>query len=672
LGNINYMNISTLAKVLGVSVTELKEVGVKNKIYGFNRKNTRINYNSALEITKIMRPDKLKTLKNDDNIYIAPVVTVLELAEAIDRAPGMVIRSLMMNGVMATLNEKIDFDTASLIAEELGTRIAPENSGNFEQLANGEGQDLQMMKTFDPLSHNLKEGGKLVTRPPVVTVMGHVDHGKTTLLDTIRKTNVVSGEAGAITQHISSYQIEYVPQNAEDKNLGKNLIHGKKGVKITFVDTPGHAAFTSMRARGTQLADIIILMVSAVEGCKPQTIEVIDRAKMSKTPVIVALNKIDLPNTDIDRVTQEVAGFGLVPEEWGGDTPFIQISAKNNLNIDKLLNRILLEAEVRELKGIVDVAGEGVVVETVSDPKTGIQVTVLITKGKLKVGDIIVCGGVQSKIKRLLNSDNKTVQSADITEPITIYGPTGDVNIGDMLVVYPSVKNASNAIAAEKLKQQVKKTYIHNIDASRDTLNIILKADVAGSLEALKESILKIPQEQTTIVIKSESVGQVNETDVEFASTTDSVILAFHTSIASSAITPLKANKINIISSDIIYEILEWCEEQIVSRIKHDIRTEILGRAEVIATFKSEKNNIQIFGGEVKSGKMLAIKSFRLVRDGEVIDKLELKELQRNKSKVNEVNITQQFGCSFTTKHKVQKGDLLECIEETIIKKTLR
>jgi translation initiation factor IF-2 len=661
------MNISTLAKVLGVSVTELKEVGMKHKIYGFNKKNTRINYKSALDITQILRPDKVKTLKNDDNVYVSNPVTVLQLAEAIDRAPGMLIKSLMLNGVMATLNEKIDFDTASLIAEELGVEIKPEPSefGN-----NGsKDQSLEMMKTFGDLKDSKENTKNIVARPPVVTVMGHVDHGKTTLLDTIRKTNIVAGEAGAITQHLSSYQIEYA---SKDKTLGQHLVKGKKGFKITFVDTPGHAAFTSMRARGTQLADIVILMVSAVEGCKPQTIEVIERVKMSKTPVIVALNKMDLPDADVERVTQEVASFGLVPEEWGGDTPFIQISAKTNLNIDKLLDRILLDAEIKEFKGLINVAGEGVVVETVLDPKIGTQATVLVTKGKLKVGDIITCSGVQSKIKRIINSEDKSIQEGNITEPVTIYGVSEQVKIGDILTVYPSVKEANLFIAQEKLKQQTKKTYLHSIDTSQDTLNIILKADVEGSLEAIKESILKIPQEQTKIIIKSESVGQVIEADVDYAKTTDSIILAFHTSVSPFALGLIKSHKVNIISSDVIYEILEWCEREIFSRIKHEIRVDLIGKAEVLGVFKSDKNNVQIFGGEVRTGKLLASKQFRLIRDGEVIEKLELKELQKNKSKVNEVNIQQQFGCSFICKTKVLKGDILECIDEIVMKKTLR
>jgi translation initiation factor IF-2 len=652
------MNISTLAKIIGVSITELKEVGANRKIPGFNKKNTRISYNSALEITKILRPNKVKTLKNDENIYVPATITVIDLAHTINQAPGIVIKTLMMNGILATLNEKLDFDTASLIASELGVQVVQEK-GEFNT---DDSQDLSLIKTF---SNNDLDQKDLTTRPPIVTVMGHVDHGKTTLLDTIRKANVVAGEAGSITQHISSYQIEYKPA---DKELGKHLVKGKKGIKITFVDTPGHAAFTSMRVRGTQLADILILMVSVTEGCKPQTIEVIERAKISNTPVIVALNKIDLPDADPEKTMQEVASYGLVPEEWGGQTPFIKISAKNNLNIEQLLDRILFEAELREFKGLATGKAEAVVVETLIDTKAGAQATVLITKGKLMMGDIIECGLVSGKIKRIINSEGKSVQSAEIAEPVTIYGVSDHVAIGDMLRVFSTVKEANNYIQAQNIKSQGKKIFNNNSVDTGNTLNIIIKADVAGSLEALKESLLKIPQEQTKIVIKSESVGQINETDVDYAKTTNSTILAFHTSIATSALKHIEANKTSIISSDIIYEILEWCQTEILSRIKHEYRAEVLGFAEVLATFKSDKNNTQIIGGEVKKGKLIAHKLFRVIRSGELLGKIEVKELQKNKSKVNEINIAQQFGASFGTKVKILKGDIIECFDEIIIK----
>lgn len=660
------MNISTLAKVLGVSTTELREIGNQHKIPGFNKRNTRVNYNSAIRVTQIIRPDKVKSLKNDDRCYVEDVVTVSELSDIIGRPAGMIIKSLLMNGVMATLNEKIDYDTASLIAEELGIQIYPANDSSDESPAG----TTEMIKTFDDIDDSEKNKlGTVVTRQPIVTVMGHVDHGKTTLLDTIRKTNIVAKEAGAITQHISSYQIEY---NSADKKLGKNLAKGKKGVKITFVDTPGHAAFTSMRARGTQLADIIILMVSAVEGVKPQTIEVIERAKLSKTPVIVAVNKIDLPNADVEKAIQDVAAFGLVPEEWGGDTAFIPVSAKGNTNIDKLLDRILLESELREYKGYINLPGEGVVIESVLDQKEGTKTTILITKDKVKVGDAITCGLLPGKVKKITDSDNKSIQVANLGEPVTIYGVSGVPSIGDMVLVHSSVKNANEYIVEETMKLKKKKIIVQNHEQNDNVINVIIKADVTGSLEALKESLIKIPQEQTKIVIKSESIGQITESDVDYAATTQSTILAFHTSVNSTAVQSMKSNKVNMIASDVIYEILEWMEEQILKRIKHDVRIDVLGRAKILATFKSDRPSTQVFGGEVMSGKMLSSKLYRIVRDNEAVFKFEMKELQKNKSKVNEVNIMQQFGASADIKNKILVGDILECIDEIVIKKTLR
>jgi translation initiation factor IF-2 len=493
---------------------------------------------------------------------------------------------------------------------------------------------------------------KYIQRPPVVTIMGHVDHGKTTLLDTIRKTNVVATEAGAITQHISSYQISY------------------KSKKITFVDTPGHAAFTAMRARGSQLADFIILVVSAVEGAKPQTVEVIERAKLSKTPVIVAINKIDLPESDIDRVKQDIAKFGIVPEEWGGDTPFVAISARNNLHIDQLLDTILLHAEVADLKGQVDCPGQAVIIESHLDRQLGVVSSILITKEKLKIGDYIRCGEFVGRVRKLTNSEGKDLTEAGISEPVVLVGLPEICEIGEPVVVYPNQKEAQVAASLEVAKRVNKRTVVLSGQAQSEEneINLILKADVSGSLEALKESIVKIPQEKVKLIIKQESVGDISEGDVDFAKTTNSTILAFHTKINPSANHLLRSNPINIISSDIIYELLEWVEESILKQTKYEIKTTVLGKAEVLAVFKSEKASIQVFGGEVKEGKLLSSKELKVYRNGEEVGKLEIQELQRNKSKVSEVIAPQQFGLSATGKTKIQVGDIIESYDETVIK----
>jgi translation initiation factor IF-2 len=634
------MNISTLAKILGVSITDLRDTANKNRIGGFMGRNTRIPYNSALEITKILRPDKAQNLENDDKIYLPSSLTVSELAEYIARPAGMVVKTLVMNGVMATLNEKIDYDTASLIASELGIEVFPEVVHAQEsKIEQGEKLLKQEMS------------GDLVDRSPIVTVMGHVDHGKTTLLDTIRNSNVAKGEAGAITQHISSYQITY------------------NNKKITFVDTPGHEAFTAMRARGSQLADFIILVVSAAEGPKPQTVEVIERAKLSKTPVIVAINKIDLPTSDVEKTKTEVAAFGLVPEEWGGNTPYIPISAKNNTNLDSLLETILLHSEVAELKGEVNCPGQALVVESHQDPQVGVITTAIVIKDMLKNGDFIRCNEFTGKIKRITSTSDKPLDVGEISDPVIILGLPVPMNSGDLIMVHESAKAAQIAADSEKLKKSLKRPINYNTDRSSDgQVNVILKADVTGSLEALKESIVKIPQEKVSIIIKHESIGQINEGDVEFANTTNSTILAFHTSVNPQVNNLLKQMKVNIIESDIIYELLQWVEEQILANTKHEIRTEILGKAEVLAVFKSEKSSQQVFGAEVKSGKILMGKNLQIVRAGEVLGTAEIVELQRNKQKTGEVNISQQFGISVTAKAKIQVGDTIECYDEFVVK----
>lgn len=640
------MNISTLAKILGVSINELRETGQKSRIYGFSGRNTRISYQAAVDITKILKPDKVSKLTNDDKIYLPQSVKVADLAETIAKSTGLVVKTLLMNGVMATINEQIDYDTASLISSELGVEVFPEDPNFFTSDSDAE---TNLIKTIE--YNNIPDSNKKYdVRPPVVTIMGHVDHGKTTLLDYIRKSNVVAGEAGSITQHISSYKINY---------NGKN---------ITFVDTPGHEAFTAMRARGSQLADFVILVVSAVEGPKPQTVEVIERAKMAKTPVIVVLNKIDLPDSDPERVKTEISQFGLVPEEWGGQTPFIQISAKTGQNVDKLLEAILLHSEVADLKGQVDCAGQAVVIESHLDRALGVVTSVLVVKGEIKVGDTIRAGEYVTKIRRLETSEGKSVKTAGLSDPIVLIGLPEIVNTGEPIVVYTNIRQAQTDATLEKQKRAKRKVIGPNNNSTSDNqINVILKADVSGSLEALKEAIIKTPQEHAKVVIKSESVGGITENDVEFANTTGSTIIAFHTTISQTLEKQIQKYSVNLVQSDIIYEILEWIEEQILKHVKHEIKIISLGKAEVLKLFKSDKASIQVLGGEVKDGKIFDNKTILVYRDDKEIGKVEVVQLQRNKDKVTEVNISQQFGISVTGKVKIQAGDMLESVDEKVI-----
>ena len=657
------MNISTLAKLLGVSINELRDTGTKNNIYGFYGRNTRIPYKSAEMITKLVRPDKLAKLKNDDRIYLPAQVSVSELAETIAVPVSQVIRTLMLNGVIATMNEKLDYDTASLIAGELRIEVFPEDGEDFEAISSNEVE--QLIKMVEYKDTNVSKN--YVLRPAVVTVMGHVDHGKTTLLDTIRSTNIVAGEAGAITQHISSYQIEYKPEDNKEYNLPK----GDKGYKVTFIDTPGHAAFTAMRARGSQLADMIILMVSAVEGPKPQTIEVIERAKITKTPVIVALNKVDLPDADIEKVKTAVSAYGLVPEDWGGDTPFIPISAKTGQNVNQILDTILAYAEIYELKGEIDCQGQAVVIESHLDKQLGVVTTALVVKDKIKVGDIVRSGMSVGKIRKLTTTDNQILKEAGVGMPVVILGISEAVPIGDPIICYTSVKQANNDANIEKLAKQASKkssNIAKSAATSENTINIIIKADVAGSLEAIKESILKIPQDHAKVIIKREEVGAVNDGDIEYAQTTDSTILVFHTDVPSKQEQLLKNRKINYVQSDIIYELLEWVEEQILANIKHEIKEVEIGKAEILATFKSEKAHIQIFGGKCISGKLEVGKEFKAMRGTQDLGKLELIQMQKSKIEAKEVYDPQEFGMSIKGKNKVQVGDILVCFDEIMVK----
>ncbi len=639
------MNISTLAKILNVSIKEIRETGQKKGIYGFSGRNTRIPYNSALEVTKIIRPDKLSKLENDDKIYIPNSIRVDDLSESIGKPSGMVLKTLMMNGIMVSSTEVIDFDTASLIAEELGVRVFSENPEMFDS---EDGDEANLVKTVE---YDVPEDQKtFIPRGPVVTVMGHVDHGKTTLLDYIRSSSVASGEAGSITQHISSYKISY-----HDKD-------------ITFVDTPGHEAFTAMRARGSQLADFVIIVVSAVEGPKPQTVEVIERCKLSKVQVIVAINKVDLPEADVERVKTDLTKFGLVPEEWGGDTPFLPLSAKTGQGVDKLLETILLFSEVANLKGETNCPGQAIVIESLRDNTKGVMTTVLVVKDEIKVGDIIRSGVCVGKIKKLTNTEEKEIDSAKIGEPVIILGLPEIADIGEAVIVYKNLKQAQTDAYSEETKRAGRKVVHNNLKASTDnSINVVLKADVSGSLEALKEAIIKIPQENVKISIKSQAVGMVNESDLDFAETSESTILAFHTKPDNKADVLINKRKINIIQSDIIYQILEWLESEIIARTKHEIRKTVLGQAKVLKTFKSEKPSIQIFGGEVIDGKILDNKPIEVIREGKIVGQMEIQELQRNKSKASEINISQQFGMSVIGKFKIKEGDIIQTIDEQVI-----
>jgi translation initiation factor IF-2 len=658
------MNISTLAKVLGISINDLRETGEKNKIYGFKGRNTRIPYQSALNITRIMKPERLSKVKNDDRIYLPAAMTVSEFAETIGKQPGAIIKTLLMSGVMATLNEKIDFDTASLIAEELGVEVLPESEDMID--AGNDNSNLSLIKTVEYDN----EEKVLVRRPPVVTVMGHVDHGKTTLLDTIRKANVVSGEAGAITQHISSYSIEYSPKNKD--LLKADFVKGNNGgIKITFVDTPGHEAFAAMRARGSQMADFIILMVSAVEGPKPQTIEVIERAKLSKTPVIVAINKIDLPDADVERAKAEIAGFGLTPEEWGGETPFIAISAKNNLNLDTLLDTILQHAELAELTGEIKCQGQAIVIESHLDRTKGVESTVLVIKENLKVGDAIRCGEYAGKIKRIETTQGKSVQSAVIGDPVIIYGLPEVVGTGEAVLTYKNAGQARTDADTEKLKKHNNKRIIQNDGTTKSKENqifVMLKADVTGSLEAIKEAITKIPQEKVKVIIKSESLGEINESDLEFAQITQSTILSFHSRLSPEMELQVGRKKVNLIQSDIIYELLNWVEEEVLRNTKYEVKVTVLGQAEVLQLFRSDDPKWQVMGGEVKEGKISSSKPIRVMRGDKEIGRLEVEQLQQNKVKTDSVKEGLQFGISLSGKCKVAKGDYIQSIDETVIK----
>ena len=449
--------------------------------------------------------DKLKTntaVITDVDVIYRDGMTVSELASGLGIGAGEIIKKLMSLGMMMTINQAIEYDVAEIIASDYNKKLRREETTSET--------DFENLELVD-------DDNELVSRPPVVTIMGHVDHGKTTLLDTIRKTDVALGEAGGITQAIGAYQIDY------------------NGNKITFIDTPGHAAFTEMRARGASVTDIVIIIVAADDGVMPQTKEAIDHAKAAKVPIIVAVNKMDKPGANPDKVMTEMAEAGIMPEEWGGDVMFVNISAKTGMGINDLLERILLISEVQELKANPNRYASGTVLESKFDKKSGITTSLLIQNGTLRLGDAIVVGNYAGKVRTLKNDKNESLVEAKPSEPVTITGLTESPSAGDKFMVFENDKKAKTIANERKLKAQSANTKVsqavslddlfNKIEAGAKEINIILKADVRGSEEAVKNSLMKLDVEGIRINVIRSGIGSVSESDIVLAAASDAIII---------------------------------------------------------------------------------------------------------------------------------------------------
>ncbi|HEX7057853.1 MAG TPA: translation initiation factor IF-2 [Bacilli bacterium] len=586
--------------------------------------------------------DKVDTAPK--KIIVRGTMTVGELASALHREASEIIKKLLFLGVMATINQEIDLDTIQLIADEFNVEVEiklPVEEDNFETVE----------ETDDPAD--------LEERPPVVTIMGHVDHGKTTLLDAIRHTRVTEGEAGGITQHIGAYQVE---------------INGKR---ITFLDTPGHEAFTTMRARGAQVTDITVLVVAADDGVMPQTVEAINHAKAANVPIIVAVNKIDKPGANPDRIKQELTEHGLVPEEWGGDTIFVNISAKQKIGLDSLLEMILLVAEVQEFKANPNKRARGTVIEAELDKGRGPVARVLVQHGTLKIGDAFVAGVCFGRVRAMVNDKGRRVKEAGPSMPVELTGLTEVPQAGDPFMVFEDERKA-RAIAERRaskhrlseLRSNKRVTlddlYTHIKEGEMKELNIIIKADVQGSAEALKGSLEKINVEGVRVNIIHSGVGAITESDIILASASNAIIIGFNVRPEPAAKVTAEHEHVDIRLHRIIYNVIDEIESAMKGMLDPEYKENIIGHAEVRNVFKISRIGT-IAGCMVTSGKITRNAEARLIRDGVVIYEGNVESLKRFKDDAREVAQGYECGISLTDYNDIKEGDIIEAfVMETV------
>ncbi|RNE54249.1 translation initiation factor IF-2 [Staphylococcus hominis] len=568
-------------------------------------------------------------------------ITVGELADKLNIESSGIIKKLFLLGIVANINQSLDEETLELIADDYGVEIEKEVVVNEEDLTT----------YFD----DEEDDPDAIERPAVVTIMGHVDHGKTTLLDSIRNTKVTAGEAGGITQHIGAYQIE---------NNGK---------KITFLDTPGHAAFTTMRARGAQVTDITILVVAADDGVMPQTIEAINHAKEADVPTIVAVNKVDKPTANPDRMMQELTEYGLIPEDWGGDTIFVPLSALNGDGIDDLLEMIGLVAEVQELKANPDKQAVGTVIEAELDKSRGPAASLLVQNGTLHVGDSIVVGNTYGRVRAMVNDLGQRIKTAGPSTPVEITGINDVPQAGDRFVIFKDEKQARRIGEARheasviQQRQESKNVSLDNLfeqmkQGEMKDLNVIIKGDVQGSVEALAASLMKIDVEGVNVRIIHTAVGAINESDVTLANASNGIIVGFNVRPDAGAKRAAEAENVDMRLHRVIYNVIEEIESAMKGLLDPEFEEQVIGQAEVRQTFKVSKVGT-IAGSYVTEGKITRNAGVRVIRDGIVQFEGELDTLKRFKDDAKEVSQGYECGITIANFNDIKEGDIIEAFE---------
>jgi translation initiation factor IF-2 len=585
-------------------------------------------------LTKEEIQENLKPIKRD--VHIPEAITVRELANRMAEQSSNVIKYLLGMGVTVTINQTLAADTAEYLVKEFGHN--PIREAKAEEI---------IKKIKESRSENLKN------RPPIVTVMGHVDHGKTSVLDVLRSANVVSGEFGGITQHIGAYQIEHSSN------------------KITFIDTPGHAAFTEMRARGSKLTDLVVLVVAADDGVKPQTIESIKHAQAAKVPIVVAINKCDLPNSDAQKIKDQLLTYELIAEELSGDTLMVEISAKTKLNLDKLIESIVLQAEILDLKTNYDSKATGVVLESKIDIGRGPVATIIVTSGTLKKGDYFVSGLKWGKVRALIDDKGKNINEAPPSTPVEILGINGASKSGDDFVVLQSEKEAKTLCETrekENIDGKNPLTFATQESAFKDKisedLNIIIKSDVHGSSEAIKNAITKIKHEEVMPKIILSDIGMVTETDITLAKASNAVLIAFNVKPSKEAKKLAEKEKIIISSYNIIYEVLDYIKKRMSGLLSPDVQETVIGSAEIQEIFKVSGTG-KVAGSKVLNGEIQSGSNARLIRDGVIIHSGKVGSLFREKNQAKQVNAGQECGITLKDYNDYQKKDIIEVFNST-------
>ena len=592
------------------------------------------------ELNKEENLEDLKPVKRDINI--PEVITIRELANRMAEQSSSLIKHLLSMGVTATINHSINSDIAEYLVQEFGHNPIKEEKA-----------EEKIKKIKEVKSQNLK------SRPPIVTVMGHVDHGKTSVLDTLRKANVVSGEFGGITQHLGAYQIIY------------------NSNKITFIDTPGHAAFTEMRARGSKLTDLVILVVAADDGVKPQTIESIKHAKAAKVPIVVAINKCDLPEADPQKIKNQLLEHELIAEELSGDTLMVEISTKTKKNLEKLIESVLLQAELLDLKTDYDLKSNGVVMESKIDIGRGPIVNIIVTSGTLKKGDYFVSGLKWGKVRALINDKGVSIDEANPSTPVEVLGINGAAKAGDDFIVLENEKEAKSLCEAriqENLAGKNPLTFVTQDSAFKDKtseeLNIIIKSDVHGSSEAIKSAISQIKHDEVKPKIILSDIGMITETDISLAKASNAVVIAFNVKPSKEAKKAAEKDKIEINSFNIIYELLDYIKNRLSGLLTPDVKEKIIGSAEILEIFKVSKVG-KVAGSKVIEGEILQDSNARIIRDGTIVFNGKIGSIFREKNQAKQVSAGLECGITIKNFNDFQKQDIIEVYNSTITERTI-